>query len=128
MLKIFELPKLDPANLTGYHEDKAALKRFEWRFRFPTLVGALVLFGGPLATIIFKMPHAWVAVLLLAGFFIIVLTLLLMFKSAAISRSGHPMKMYWSSAPKPGNHEALYVCEHSKTYFIRVWGTPSRDS
>jgi hypothetical protein len=127
MLKIFELPRMDPASLTGYREDKAASKRFEWRFRLPSLIGILMIFGGAAAAMMGKIDKPTVFVLLIAGFLIIFLTLFWMFKATAYSESGHPMTMYWSSQPKPGNLEALYVCKHSRTYFIRVWGTPSRD-
>lgn len=127
MLKIFDLPRLDPASLVGYREDKAAWKRFEWRFRLPSLIGILMVFGGALAAMMGKIEKPTVFILVVVGFLIIILTLLWMFKATAYSESGHPMKMYWSTHPKPGNLEALYVCEHSRTYFIRVWARPSRD-
>ena len=127
MWKIFDLPRLDPASLAGYREDKTAWKRFERRFGALSVIGVVLVFGGPIANMMGKISTQLVFISMILGFLIILLNLFLMFKSAPISSSGHRMKMYWSTAPKAGNNEAVYVCEHSKTYFIRVWAMPSRD-
>lgn len=127
MWKIFDLPRLDPASLAGYREDKTAWKCFERRFGALSVIGVVLVFGGPIANMMGKISTQLVFISMILGFLIILLNLFLMFKSAPISSSGHRMKMYWSTAPKPGNNEAVYVCEHSKTYFIRVWAMPSRD-
>lgn len=126
-MKIFELPYLDPANLAGYEEDRKAAKRFERRFRLPSLPGILLIFGTPVAYYMRKIPVDWVFPSIGLGFVILIGTMTWMFKSTPISSNGRPMKKYWSSKPKAGNTEAIYVCEESKTYFIRVWGRPSGD-
>jgi hypothetical protein len=126
MWKIFDLPRLDPASLAGYREDKTAWKRFERRFGALSVIGVVLVFGGPIAHMMGKISTQMVFISMMLGF-LILLNLFLMFKSAPISSSGHRMKMYWSTSPKAGNNEAVYVCEHSKTYFIRVWAMPSRD-
>jgi len=124
-MKIFELPNLDPANLVGYEEDKKAGKRFEGRFRLSSLAGILFIFGAPAAYMMHKIPVNWVGPSMALGFVILFGTMFWMFKSTPISTHGRPMKKYWSSHPKAGNTEAIYVCEESKTYFIRVWGRPN---
>lgn len=126
-MKLFDLPPLDPATLAGYEIDTKARKRFEWRFRFPGLVGAVLIFGTPAAYFLHKIPQERVGQATALGFAILIGTMFRMFKSTPISSSGRPMKKYWNSHPKPGNNEAIYVCEESKTYFIRVWGVASRD-
>lgn len=127
-MKVLELPYLDPASLIDYHEDAKALKRFESRFRLPSLVGILLLFGAPVAYMIHEIPKDWLFPSVGLGFAILIGTMFWMFKSTPISSHGRPMKKYWSSHPKAGNTEAIYVCEESKTYFIRVWGRPSQNS
>ncbi len=127
-MKFFDLPYIDPASLVGYQEDAQAKKRFESRFRLPSLVGALLVFGSPLASFFQKISHQWTFTLVILGFAILFATLAWMFKSTPISTHGRPMKKYWNRAPKAGNNEAVYVCEESKTYFIRVWGRPSQNS
>jgi hypothetical protein len=126
-MKTFELSHLDPASLASYQEDLKAQKRFDRRFRPPTLVGALLVFGSPFASVFHKIPHHWTTALIVLGFVILLASTIWMFKSTPISSSGRPMKKYWCSSPKSGNTEVIYVCEMSKTYFIRVWGRPSRD-
>ncbi len=123
-MKFFDLPRLDPATLVGYREDREAWKRFERRFRLPSLVGVLLVFGAPIASAMHKISANWVFILVMAGFIIVAASLVWMFKSVPISSCGRPMKKYWNSAPKPGNTEAIYVCEGCRTYFIRVWGRP----
>lgn len=124
-MKVFELPYLDPATLVGFEEDKKAGKRFEVRFRPLSGVGILLIFGAPVADMFDKIPKDWLAPSIVLGFAILIGTLFWMFKSAPVSSFGRPMTKYWNSNPKPGNHEVVYVCEESKTYFIRVWGVPS---
>lgn len=127
-MKVFELPYLDPASLIGYQEDAKARKRFEVRFRLPSLVGILILFGAPVAYMMHKIPKEWVFSSVGLGFAILIGTMFWMFKSTPTSSHGRPMKKYWNSHPEAGNTEAVYVCEESKTYFIRVWSRTSKNS
>jgi hypothetical protein len=127
-VKPFDLPTLDPATLVNYREDREAWKRFERRFRLPGLVGILLVFGVPIAHVMGKLSPQWVFILFMSGMLIIGASLLWMFKSNPISTCGRPMKKYWNSAPQPGNDEVIYVCEASRTYFIRVWGRGSRSA
>jgi hypothetical protein len=126
-MKTLELSHLDPTSLASYQEDPKAQKRFDRRFRPPTLVGALLVFGSPFASVFHQTSHQWTTALIVLGFVILLASMIWMFNSSPTSRSGRPMKKYWSSTPKSGNTEVIYVCEESKTYFIRVWGRPSRD-
>lgn len=127
MVKFLDLPHLDPASLVNYREDREALKRFERRFRLPSLAGVLLVFGAPIAHFMHRISGNWLFILIMSGFLIIGANLLWMFRSTPISTCGRPMRKYWNSAPKPGNNEVIYVCETSRTYFIRVWGRTSRD-
>ena len=124
-MKAFELPTLDPASLVGFHEDKLAWKRFERRFRLPSFIGVILVFGAPAAHMLHKIPKNWVVAPMACGIALGALSLFWAFKSTPLSSSGRPMKKYWNAAPKPGNSEIIYVCEESKTYFIRVWTMPS---
>ncbi len=127
-MKFFHLPPLDPATLVGFQEDLKAQKRFESRFRLPSFVGILLIFGGPFASVLGKISTQETLSLVALGFAIMFASLGWMFKSRPLSCTGRPMKKYWNSSAKDGNHEAVYVCEESKTYFIRVWGRPSKNN
>lgn len=124
-VKPFDISSLDPASLAGYREDLVAKKRFERRFMLPTLTGGVLLFGSIIAHLLGKIPERWTPVLVVAGFVILMGTVLWQFCSRPVSTCGKPMRKYWSSTPKNGNTEAVYVCDESKTYFIRVWGRRS---
>lgn len=121
-MKPFELPSLDPASLAGYRQDDGARKRFERKFMLPSLLGVILCFGSVIAHLLGKIPENRVPLLVFAGFAILMVTLLGQFLSHPVCSCAKPMKKYWNSAPKPGNTEAVYVCEGCRTYFIRVWG------
>lgn len=108
-MKIFDLPYLDRASLVGYQLDVRAQKRFEWRFRFPTLVAALLIFGSPLAFFLQKIPQLLTIQLVIVGFALMFASMLRMFKSMPIGAAGRPMKKYWSRHPKAGNTKTIYV-------------------
>ncbi|MGL5019540.1 MAG: hypothetical protein ACRDBP_15505 [Luteolibacter sp.] len=125
-MKFFHLPPLDPATLVGYQVDEKAKKRFESKFRLPSLVGILLLFGSPLASVFGKISTEETLSLVALGFVILFASMAWMFKSSPIGSSGRPMKKYWNSSAKRGSREAVYVCEESKTYFTRVWSRASQ--
>jgi hypothetical protein len=91
------------------------------------LVAAILIFGSPLAFVLHKIPQLLTGQLVFLGFVLMFVSMFWMFKSTPTGAAGRPMKKYWNSHPKTGNTEAIYVCEESKTYFIRVWGRSSRD-
>ncbi len=72
-----------------------------------------------------KISEDQMVVPLFAGFVLLLGVMFWMFRTEPVSASGRPMKRYWNSHPKPGYKEVIYVCEESRTYFIRVWGKPN---
>jgi hypothetical protein len=117
----FSLPPLSTSDLSGYREDPAGLARFEKRFTIPCQIGFLSVFSGIIASVIFAKGTFWPIPFIVGGGFLLVVGLLLMFFSTPRAKSGQPMKKYWNKDPNAEGDQIIYVCEDSKTYFIRTW-------
>lgn len=110
------------SDLKSYSEDRKSLARFERKFAIPSALGVITFIAVLILSIKEKMN--WIigvpiCVVSLAGIFI---TVRIMEKRIPISqRSGLKMNKYLRADGKEDEHEIVYVCHESKTYFTRVF-------
>jgi hypothetical protein len=131
-----EYPLIALNALTGFSEDKAAARRFTYRF-LPwsmSCVAAMLGFGVCIAIPLFRKqydPVPQIYILLAGASFAIgiaffVATWRRMVAAAPISpRSGQPMETYrLEDTIKDEKYELVYICRKSRTYFRIVFGAP----
>jgi hypothetical protein len=127
-----EYPLIALNSLAGFREDKAAARRFAYRFLPWSLscVAAFVGVGASLAIPAFGKrydPVPQVYMVLAGGCFALCFGLFVVTWHRMVatvptsSHSGQPMEVYRLEDTKDRNFELIYLCRKSRTYFRIVF-------
>ena len=108
----------------GFREDHSSLRAFDRRYRPVSTLGVLMFASALVAHFLHRLSLQPAVLAALGGMVILGGTMLVQYLSTPVSRaSGRPMQKF-RRAGTPGWLEIVYICEDSKTYFVRTFLIP----